>query len=171
MSSPSLSLLLPLCELSRSHLSGIGCNVRPIPFLFSSLLPSPSSLSFSSPTPSFLISFLSPFTFFCNPISSRPFLHLFSSLLSLPFLPSLLLHLLSTSVGPSVDPSGVSFVDCIRVYGKAKDVFGWPEHPPDPLPPVEKTPSSSVTTTHQRQEENLEVVPFTSAKPLSSEDR
>lgn len=75
------------------------------------------------------------------------------------------------SVGPSVDPSGVSFVDCIRVYGKAKDVFGWPEHPPDPLPPVEKTPSSSVTTTHQRQEENMEVVPLTSAKPLSSEDK
>ena len=30
-------------------------------------------------------------------------------------------------VGPSLDPSGVSFVDCIKVYCKAKDVFGWTE--------------------------------------------
>ena len=30
-------------------------------------------------------------------------------------------------VGPSLDPSGVSFVDCIKVYYKAKDVFGWTE--------------------------------------------
>jgi len=30
-------------------------------------------------------------------------------------------------VGPSIDPSGVSFIDCIKVYCKAKDVFGWTE--------------------------------------------
>ena len=30
-------------------------------------------------------------------------------------------------VGPSLDPSGVSFVDCIKAYCKAKDVFGWTE--------------------------------------------
>ena len=30
-------------------------------------------------------------------------------------------------VGPSLDPSGVSFIDCIKAYCKAKDVFGWTE--------------------------------------------
>ena len=34
-------------------------------------------------------------------------------------------------VGPSKDPSGISFIDSIRVYGKAKNVFGWPEVPPE----------------------------------------
>jgi len=71
-----------------------------------------------------------------------------------------------------VDPSGVSFVDCIRVYGKAKDVFGWPEHPPDPLPPVGKTPAAATaTTTHSGEEENLDLVSLTSNKPLSLVDR
>ena len=34
----------------------------------------------------------------------------------------------SLPVGPSADPSGISLVDCIKVYGKTKDVFGWPEN-------------------------------------------
>ena len=37
------------------------------------------------------------------------------------------MFILTPLVGPSIDPSGVSFVDCIKAYCKAKDVFGWTE--------------------------------------------
>ena len=33
------------------------------------------------------------------------------------------------SVGPSLDPSGINMVDCIRVHSKTKEKFGWPESP------------------------------------------
>ena len=36
---------------------------------------------------------------------------------------------LSLSVGPSLDPSGINMIDCVRVYIKNKDDFGWPEKP------------------------------------------
>jgi len=29
--------------------------------------------------------------------------------------------------GPSMDPGGISIVDSVQVYGKAKDIIGWPE--------------------------------------------
>ena len=38
-------------------------------------------------------------------------------------------YLLHYSVGPSLDPSGINMVDCIRVYSKTKEEFGWPESP------------------------------------------
>lgn len=38
-----------------------------------------------------------------------------------------MLQFLALLVGPSLDPSGVSFVDCVKAYCKAKDVFGWTE--------------------------------------------
>lgn len=38
-----------------------------------------------------------------------------------------IIYLCMFLVGPSLDPSGVSFVDCIKAYCKAKDVFGWTE--------------------------------------------
>lgn len=70
-----------------------------------------------------------------------------------------------SSVGPSLDPSGVSLVDCIKVYGKARDVFGWPEHPPPPLP------STKVLSHEAEEDDSPEVMPLTSAKPLSPADR
>lgn len=33
-------------------------------------------------------------------------------------------------VGPSLDPSGINIVDCVRVYSRSKEEFGWPEKPP-----------------------------------------
>ena len=36
------------------------------------------------------------------------------------------------TVGPSLDPSGINIIDCIRVYTKTKEVFGWPERPLTP---------------------------------------
>ncbi|XP_054271979.1 E3 ubiquitin-protein ligase UBR4-like isoform X4 [Macrosteles quadrilineatus] len=34
---------------------------------------------------------------------------------------------LTVTFGPSQDPEGVTMVDSIKVYGKSKDQFGWPE--------------------------------------------
>lgn len=38
---------------------------------------------------------------------------------------------LSVLFGPSVDPDNVCMLDSIKVYGKTKDVFGWPEESDD----------------------------------------
>ena len=37
----------------------------------------------------------------------------------------------SLQVGASVDPAGVTMLDSIKVYGKTKEQFGWPEEPPE----------------------------------------
>jgi len=29
--------------------------------------------------------------------------------------------------GPSHDPGGIHFVDCVQIYGKTKETFGWAE--------------------------------------------
>ncbi|XP_030194560.1 E3 ubiquitin-protein ligase UBR4 isoform X5 [Gadus morhua] len=34
-------------------------------------------------------------------------------------------------IGASVDPAGVTMLDSIKVYGKTKEQFGWPEEPPE----------------------------------------
>lgn len=34
-------------------------------------------------------------------------------------------------VGASVDPAGVTMLDSIKIYGKTKEQFGWPEEPPE----------------------------------------
>ncbi|KAI8429562.1 hypothetical protein MSG28_000184 [Choristoneura fumiferana] len=44
--------------------------------------------------------------------------------------------------GPSQDPDGISMVDSVKVYGKNKEQFGWPEENEDPS----SCPSSSKTT-------------------------
>ena len=33
--------------------------------------------------------------------------------------------------GPSLDPGSVNIVDSVQIYGKTKEVFGWPEDPED----------------------------------------
>ena len=37
----------------------------------------------------------------------------------------------SIFVGASIDPAGVTMVDSIKIYGKTKEQFGWPEEPPE----------------------------------------
>lgn len=37
----------------------------------------------------------------------------------------------SFEVGASVDPAGVTMLDSIKIYGKTKEQFGWPEDPPE----------------------------------------
>lgn len=34
-------------------------------------------------------------------------------------------------VGASVDPAGVTMLDSVKIYGKTKEQFGWPEDPPE----------------------------------------
>lgn len=38
---------------------------------------------------------------------------------------------MTITFGPSQDAEGVIMVDCIKIYGKTKDMFGWPEEPED----------------------------------------
>ncbi len=67
-------------------------------------------------------------------------------------------------------------VDCIRVYGKAKDVFGWPEHPPEPIAPAKSStststsPSSALASMSEAEKGRAEVAPLISRKPLSPMD-
>lgn len=41
---------------------------------------------------------------------------------------------LLTTVGASVDPAGVTMLDSIKIYGKTKEQFGWPDEPPEDFP-------------------------------------
>ncbi|KAL1020637.1 hypothetical protein UPYG_G00002740 [Umbra pygmaea] len=41
---------------------------------------------------------------------------------------------LSIFIGASVDPAGVTMLDSIKIYGKTKEQFGWPDEPPDDFP-------------------------------------
>lgn len=60
-------------------------------------------------------------------------------------------------VGPTVDPSGVCVVDSVKVYGKTKEAFGWPDDIDEELPTVSlpneprAPPVSSISTDEQQQ--------------------
>uniref|UniRef100_W5MAW8 Ubiquitin protein ligase E3 component n-recognin 4 n=1 Tax=Lepisosteus oculatus TaxID=7918 RepID=W5MAW8_LEPOC len=41
---------------------------------------------------------------------------------------------LSIFIGASVDPAGVTMLDSIKIYGKTKEQFGWPDEPPEDFP-------------------------------------
>lgn len=43
---------------------------------------------------------------------------------------------ISVMFGASLDPENVCMLDSIKVYGKTKDVFGWPEESDDNAPPA-----------------------------------
>ncbi|XP_006813837.2 E3 ubiquitin-protein ligase UBR4-like, partial [Saccoglossus kowalevskii] len=68
-------------------------------------------------------------------------------------------------VGPSVDPAGVTMLDSIKVYGKTKEAFGWPDEPPDEFPSVTGTNLPTVTTSTDTE------VAVTLPLPLTSLDR
>uniref|UniRef100_A0A8C5WBA2 Ubiquitin protein ligase E3 component n-recognin 4 n=1 Tax=Leptobrachium leishanense TaxID=445787 RepID=A0A8C5WBA2_9ANUR len=38
---------------------------------------------------------------------------------------------LTLFMGASVDPAGVTMIDAIKIYGKTKEQFGWPDEPPE----------------------------------------
>ncbi|XP_028343585.1 E3 ubiquitin-protein ligase UBR4 isoform X5 [Physeter macrocephalus] len=41
---------------------------------------------------------------------------------------------LNLFIGASVDPAGVTMIDAVKVYGKTKEQFGWPDEPPEEFP-------------------------------------
>ncbi|XP_025161061.1 protein purity of essence isoform X3 [Harpegnathos saltator] len=68
---------------------------------------------------------------------------------------------LTITFGPSQDPEGVIMVDSIKIYGKTKDAFGWPEEIEEPQP------TSAPVTTINNEADNTIVSPA----PLSSTDK
>lgn len=80
-------------------------------------------------------------------------------------------------VGPSTDPSGINLVDCIKVYGKTKDAFGWLENGQEP--PVHKSPlegtkgvaAAGTEDLSKMTEEPQEYQPHASARHLSVMDK
>ncbi|XP_032676900.1 protein purity of essence isoform X4 [Odontomachus brunneus] len=68
---------------------------------------------------------------------------------------------LTITFGPSQDPEGVIMVDSIKIYGKTKDAFGWPEEIEEPQP------TSAPVTTINNETDNTIVSPA----PLSSTDK
>ncbi|XP_031787712.1 protein purity of essence isoform X2 [Nasonia vitripennis] len=74
---------------------------------------------------------------------------------------------LTITFGPSQDPEGVIMVDSIKIYGKTKDAFGWPEEPED-IPAGQSTPAQATAgTTTGNDADN----PTVSPTPLSSVDK
>ncbi|KAM9298998.1 E3 ubiquitin-protein ligase UBR4 [Gastrophryne carolinensis] len=41
---------------------------------------------------------------------------------------------LTIFIGASVDPAGVTMIDAVKIYGKTKEQFGWPDEPPEEFP-------------------------------------
>ncbi|XP_020299583.1 E3 ubiquitin-protein ligase UBR4 isoform X2 [Pseudomyrmex gracilis] len=71
---------------------------------------------------------------------------------------------LTITFGPSQDPDGVIMVDSIKIYGKTKDTFGWPEE----IEEIQSCqPSSAPVTTINNEADNAVVSPA----PLSSIDK
>ena len=76
-----------------------------------------------------------------------------------------------SAVGPSLDPSGINFVDTIQIYVKSKESFMWPEHTPLPAPAT-KTPHDGPSPTAQGDgEQGSEVMPMVLNKDCSVVDR
>ncbi|XP_076674868.1 E3 ubiquitin-protein ligase-like protein poe isoform X2 [Andrena cerasifolii] len=69
---------------------------------------------------------------------------------------------LTITFGPSQDTEGVIMVDSIKIYGKTKDAFGWPEEIEDT--PTGQQSTSAPVTTINNDTENALAVPA----PLSS---
>ncbi|CAB0040844.1 unnamed protein product, partial [Trichogramma brassicae] len=75
---------------------------------------------------------------------------------------------LTITFGPSQDPEGVIMVDSIKIYGKTKDAFGWPEESED-IPPAQGAPTQATTGVSSVTDntENLTVSPT----PLPAVDK
>ncbi|XP_033099816.1 E3 ubiquitin-protein ligase UBR4-like [Anneissia japonica] len=57
-------------------------------------------------------------------------------------------------VGASQDPNNVTMVDSIKVYGKTKESFGWPDDPPEDFPATTGQPppaSAAATPTNDNE--------------------
>ena len=74
-------------------------------------------------------------------------------------------------VGPSVDPAGVTMVDSIKVYGKTKENFGWPDDPPDDFPSTTGASNLPATSNTVAPSTETEAVVIPTPVSLSSLDR
>ncbi|KAL3276929.1 hypothetical protein HHI36_012295 [Cryptolaemus montrouzieri] len=71
--------------------------------------------------------------------------------------------------GPSQDPENVTMVDSIKVFGKTKDAFGWPEENEDAVGSgnVNSVQSSNPTSNVDSEVTNNSVFPLTKLEKLS----
>ncbi len=74
-------------------------------------------------------------------------------------------------VGPSMDPSGVNFLDCIKVYTRTKAVFGWPDDPPPPPPSTGKGETPGPVQGAEVENEGSDMTMPVSTKTVSSSDK
>ena len=72
-------------------------------------------------------------------------------------------------MGPSVDPAGVTIIDSIKVYGKTKEAFGWPDDPPDDFPSAAGAVLPSSTSASPANES--EAIVSSPPVPLTSLDK
>lgn len=70
---------------------------------------------------------------------------------------------ISVTFGPSLDAENVCMLDSIKVYGKTKDVFGWPEESDDNSPPAA---ASAVANLQANQVNNTADAAVSSITPL-----
>ncbi|XP_064395390.1 E3 ubiquitin-protein ligase UBR4-like isoform X5 [Halichondria panicea] len=72
--------------------------------------------------------------------------------------------------GPSMDPSGVNLIDCIKVYTRTKAGFGWPDDPPPPLPTPSKAGTPGPSQGAESEDESSDMAVIVSTKTVSSSD-
>ncbi|KAG5320052.1 POE protein, partial [Acromyrmex heyeri] len=73
---------------------------------------------------------------------------------------------LTITFGPSQDQEGVIMVDSIKIYGKTKDVFGWPEE----IEEIQSCPPTSapVTTVNNETDNTIVSAPLSSMNKMIS---
>ncbi|XP_066587252.1 E3 ubiquitin-protein ligase UBR4 [Prorops nasuta] len=76
---------------------------------------------------------------------------------------------LIVTFGPSQDQDGVIMVDSIKVYGKTKDAFGWPEEVEE-IPPGQTTPAPITTINNEADNSVAQPVPLSSVDKLRKDD-
>ncbi|RZB39229.1 zf-UBR domain containing protein [Asbolus verrucosus] len=74
---------------------------------------------------------------------------------------------LAIMFGPSQDPETLTMVDSIKVYGKTKDAFGWPEETEESVTTGTSTANQSLSTVTSDQEtQPTNVAPLTKLEKL-----
>lgn len=66
-------------------------------------------------------------------------------------------------VGQSLDPSGVTMLDSVKVYTKTKEAFGWPDDPQEEIP---STPGLGTAAPVDTETEIINSVP-----PMTAVDK
>ena len=66
-------------------------------------------------------------------------------------------------VGQSLDPSGVTMLDSLKVYAKTKEAFGWPDDPQEEIP---STPGLGSAAAVDTETEIIDSVP-----PMTAVDK